>query len=134
LPRGVTLTGAVLATGKTHLTNFSGNKVMYAAYLTLGNIVSDVQWKINHCAYVILAYFPLSKFHNTDFLSIYKSKTAALKMPRILAKQLFHHCMSIIVTPLKDHTPRHLIDAEGFPQWTVTIIMATSVSHLEGPQ
>ncbi|KAF9507890.1 hypothetical protein BS47DRAFT_1258039, partial [Hydnum rufescens UP504] len=62
LPRGVTLAGAVLVTDKTHLSNFSGNKVMYAAYLTLGNIVSDIWQKINHHAYVILAYFPVSKF------------------------------------------------------------------------
>ncbi|KAF9515493.1 hypothetical protein BS47DRAFT_1275046, partial [Hydnum rufescens UP504] len=53
-PRGVTLTGVILATDKTHLSNFLGDKVMYTAYLMLGNIVSDVWQKINCHAYVVL--------------------------------------------------------------------------------
>ena len=38
LPQGATLTPIIIATDKTQLTQFSGNKSAYPVYLTIGNI------------------------------------------------------------------------------------------------
>jgi hypothetical protein len=131
LPLGTTLTGAILATDKTHLTNFSGDKVMYPAYISIGNIYSETRRKLNNHAFMVFAYLPVTKFPNTDFTSIYKSKTAGKKMPSILAKRLFHRCMSVVLTPFRDRTPRQVIDAEGYTRSIVTVIIAYISDHEE---
>jgi len=38
LPKGATLAPVIIATDKTQLTQFSGNKSAYPVYLTIGNI------------------------------------------------------------------------------------------------
>ncbi|KAF9508631.1 hypothetical protein BS47DRAFT_1302591 [Hydnum rufescens UP504] len=38
LPAGATLAGIILSSDKTHLSVFSGNKVMHPVYMSLGNI------------------------------------------------------------------------------------------------
>jgi hypothetical protein len=124
LPLGTTLAGAILATDKTHLTNFSGDKVMYPAYVTIGNIHSSIRRKLSMKAYKVVAYFPVTKFPNTDFAARYKSRAAAKTMPGVLAKRLFHHCMRIVVAPLLDRTPREVVDAEGYVRYIVTVILA----------
>jgi len=97
---------------------------MYPAYITIGNIYSDSRRKTKLRAYMVLAYLPTTKFPNTDFGTIYKSKVAAKKMPGILAKRLFHHCMRLVLAPLRDRTPQTMIDAEGYTRSVIAVIIA----------
>lgn len=39
MPKGATLATVILATDKTQLTQFTGGKVAYPIYMTLGNIL-----------------------------------------------------------------------------------------------
>ena len=39
---GSTILGIILASDKMHLTNFSGDKLMHAVYMSLGNIHKEM--------------------------------------------------------------------------------------------
>ena len=39
---GATILGVILASDKTHLTNFAGDKSMHTVYMSLGNIHKDI--------------------------------------------------------------------------------------------
>ena len=95
----MTLNTIILASDKTHLTNYSGDKAMPVVLMTLGNIRKSVRRKISRNAYILLAEIPSPKFENTSF------STAAEEhaMPGILRRQLFHHCMAIVLEPLRRH-------------------------------
>ncbi|KAJ3965272.1 hypothetical protein EV361DRAFT_776715, partial [Lentinula raphanica] len=61
LPSGATLAPVILATDKTQLTQFSGNKSAYPVYLTLGNIPKELRRKPGTRACVLLAYLSVDK-------------------------------------------------------------------------
>ena len=114
LPKTTTLHPVILASDKTHLTNYSGDKSMHVVLLTIGNIPKPIRRKISRNAYILLAEIPSPKFENTQF------STAGEKndMPGILRRQLFHLCMSIVLEPLRqcNGSPKlyRAVDPQGY--------------------
>ncbi|EPS99694.1 hypothetical protein FOMPIDRAFT_1050476 [Fomitopsis schrenkii] len=90
LPAGATVAPVILATDKTQLTQFSGNKSAYPVYLTLGNIPRAIRRKPSEHACILLGYLPSAKL----------SKTLPQKERKARQQRLFHEAMCIIVQPL----------------------------------
>ncbi|KAJ7235026.1 hypothetical protein B0H12DRAFT_1076218 [Mycena haematopus] len=90
LPPGSTLAPIILASDKTQLTRFSGDKQAWPVYLTIGNIDKDTRRSPSSRAMVLLGYIPVSK------LEIFTKKTRSG-----VAHQLFHDCMRVMLAPLK---------------------------------
>ncbi len=95
LPSGATVAPVIIATDKTKLTEFSGGKVAYPVYLTLGNIPKALRRKPSKQACVLIAYLPVE----TDLL-----KGTGLSQQQIGSRhqRLFHDAMRHILAPLID--------------------------------
>ncbi|KAJ3722513.1 hypothetical protein C8R42DRAFT_532112, partial [Lentinula raphanica] len=92
IPEGATLAPVILATDKTQLTQFSGNKSAYPVYLTLGNIPKDLRRKPESRACVLIAYLSVDQ----------PSKKGLSKRQFKLRKyQIFHRSMAIVLETLK---------------------------------
>ncbi|KAF8327555.1 uncharacterized protein EI90DRAFT_2850290, partial [Cantharellus anzutake] len=122
LPKHATLHTIILASDKTHLTNYSGDKSMHVVLMTLGNIRKSVRRKIKQNAYILLAEIPSPKFECTHFSTV----TEERDMPGILRRQLFHSCMSIILEPLRQYGQPALLyralDPDGYTQKCAAIL------------
>ncbi|KIM55227.1 hypothetical protein SCLCIDRAFT_91194, partial [Scleroderma citrinum Foug A] len=91
LPEGVSIAPVIISTDKTQLTQFSGGKVAYPVYLTLGNIPRAIRRKPSQNACILIGYLPVSK-------DVGKNLTQRQKSARI--QQLFHNSMCLILEPL----------------------------------
>ncbi|KAJ3713080.1 hypothetical protein C8R42DRAFT_531356, partial [Lentinula raphanica] len=92
IPEGGTVAPVIIATDKTQLTQFSGNKSAYPVYMTLGNIPKTTRCKPGTRACILIAYLPVDKFVKDGL-----TKTQ-LKLRNY---QLFHRVMSIVLDSLK---------------------------------
>lgn len=81
----------IIASDKTRLTNFVGNKAAYPVYLTLGNIPKSLRRKPSARACVLIAYLSVDKI--SDGLS-----AVAL---RVRNYELFHRSMAVVLSTLK---------------------------------
>lgn len=91
LPEGAAVAPVILATDKTQLTQFSGNKSAYPVYLTLGNIPRAIRRRPSEHACILLGYLPVSKINKKGLTKReHKSRT----------QQLFHRSMRLILEPL----------------------------------
>ncbi|KAJ7751483.1 hypothetical protein DFH07DRAFT_745482 [Mycena maculata] len=90
LPIGATLAPIILASDKTQLTRFSGDKQAWPVYLTIGNVDKETRRTPSSRATILLGYIPVSK------LEIFskKKRSGALH-------QMFHDCMCIMLGALK---------------------------------
>lgn len=93
LPKGATVAPLIIATDKTQLTQFSGNKQAYPVYLTLGNIPKSLRRKPSQQACILLAYLPVDK--------ISKEGLAKREVSGCY-QRLFHDAMRHILSPLVD--------------------------------
>ncbi|KZT61055.1 hypothetical protein CALCODRAFT_416641, partial [Calocera cornea HHB12733] len=84
LPPGATLIPYIIATDKTQLTQFTGNRQGYPIYMTIGNLPITVRRTISTRAYVLIGYLPTDSF---DGLGLSEE---ACKVAR---QRLFHCCM-----------------------------------------
>ncbi|EGN96438.1 hypothetical protein SERLA73DRAFT_26591, partial [Serpula lacrymans var. lacrymans S7.3] len=91
LPEGACVAPVIIATDKTQLTQFSGNKFAYPVYLTLENLPRSMRRKPSKHACILIAYLSVSK-NVGDNLSK-KQKSAHIQ-------QLFHDSMCIVLEPL----------------------------------
>ncbi len=64
---GVMILSIILASDKTHLMNFAGDKSMHTIYVSLGNIHKDIQRKLTAQTWLLVAKIPVSKFPHTEF-------------------------------------------------------------------
>lgn len=81
-----------MASDKTQLTVFSGDKQAWSVYVTIGNIAKKkVCQQINKRAMLVLAYSPVTKL---ECLSGNAHQGALYR--------LFHYCMSIILKTMAD--------------------------------
>lgn len=116
---------AMLASDKTHLTNFSGDKNVHAVYISLGNIHKSVRNKPSRQGWILLAKVPTSKFPKFSAnLPPNTPKSEKERMPGHLQCMLFHKCMRIVLAPLRDLMVRTAVDASGYEHHCIGVLMA----------
>ena len=91
MPDGASVAPVIISTDKTQLTQFSGGKVAYPVYLTLGNIPRAICRKPSQNACILIGYLPVSK-------DVGENLTQRQRSARI--QQLFHDSMRLILEPL----------------------------------
>lgn len=113
----------MLASDKTHLSVYSGDKNMHPVYLSIGNIRKDVRNKPSRQGWMLLAKLPTSKFAAFK-ATLDASDSEKSAMPGILSKRLFHRCMSVVLKPLRKMEVSTAVDAEGYERQVMGILMA----------
>ena len=76
LPGGATIAPVIIASDKTHLSNFSGDKSAWPVYLTIGNIDKSTRRSPTARATVLIGYIPVTKL---ECFSKGKDSTKAIK-------------------------------------------------------
>ncbi|KAF8552698.1 hypothetical protein OG21DRAFT_1486019 [Imleria badia] len=95
IPVGATLCGVILSSDKMHITNICGGRIGYPLLISLANIKMDARNKAAAHGFLLLALLLIVKFvHDTP------------RMQSVLAAHLFHHCLDIILKPLKQAMER----------------------------
>ena len=92
IPEGGTVAPVIIASDKTQLTQFSGNKAAYPVYLTIGNILKSLRCKPKARACVLIAYLSVDKM---------SEKGLSKKALRLRNYELFHRSMTTVLGPLK---------------------------------
>ncbi|KAF8439423.1 hypothetical protein L210DRAFT_3402220 [Boletus edulis BED1] len=87
LPAGATVAPVILASNKTELSRFKGDKTAWPVYLTIGNLSKDVRRELSSHASVLLGYLLVSKLASFDD-------------NLIAGYRLFHYCMKLLLYPL----------------------------------
>ncbi|KAF8545975.1 hypothetical protein OG21DRAFT_1479733 [Imleria badia] len=87
LPDGATVMPVILASNKTELSCFKGDKTAWPVYLTIGNISKEICREPSRHASVLLGYLPVSKL-------------ASFEDNLVAGYRLFHYCMKSILQPL----------------------------------
>ncbi|KAG1866944.1 hypothetical protein C8R48DRAFT_599934 [Suillus tomentosus] len=99
LPSGAVVAPVILASNKTNLTRFRGDKAAWPIYLTIGNIKKDIRRQPSKHATVLIGYLPISKMLH------FKDDEGR----QIARYRLFHNCMRLVTKPLVD-AGRHGVD------------------------
>ncbi|KAF8522866.1 hypothetical protein JB92DRAFT_3094189 [Gautieria morchelliformis] len=86
---GATITHVILASDKTQLSQFSGDKQAWPVYISVGNICKAVHRQTSKRGMILLGYLPVTKL---ECLHKKARKGAGF--------QLFHFLMSILLEPL----------------------------------
>ncbi|KAF8587102.1 hypothetical protein K439DRAFT_1339075 [Ramaria rubella] len=104
-----TVKPAIIASDSTHVTNFSGNGKVHPAYITSGQIDSDIHGQPSHWAFRLLTYVLVCNFSKTEF----SNPTQQKAMPGCLQHHLFHACMCIVLKSMKEagHTAVPMVDS-----------------------
>ncbi|KAG1852600.1 hypothetical protein C8R48DRAFT_777420 [Suillus tomentosus] len=90
LPDGATLLGVILSSDKTNVTNMTDGRVAHPLLISLANIKMATQNKASSHAFLLTALFPIAEFlHPVRW------------MQSVLEARLVHHCLDIILEPLK---------------------------------
>ncbi|KAJ8501984.1 hypothetical protein ONZ45_g11959 [Pleurotus djamor] len=101
-----TICPVIIASDKTQLSQFSGSKVAYPIYLTIGNIPKVIRRKPSRHACVLLGYLSADKVDKTDLTD---------KLVKTRTQRLFHKSLSIMLESLKEagSSGVHMTDAKG---------------------
>ncbi|KAJ7058408.1 Zn-finger domain-containing protein, partial [Mycena amicta] len=113
----------IIASDKTKLTNFGGDKAAYPVYLTIRNLSKEIRRQPKKYGTVLLGYLPTAK------LSCFSSDDAqSLAMYR-----LFHYSMSLLLEPLvaAGADGVEMVCADGFVRQVFPILCAYVADHPE---
>ncbi|KAF5341494.1 hypothetical protein D9757_014788 [Collybiopsis confluens] len=92
IPDGGTVCPVIIASDKTNLTRFSGNKSAYPVYLTIGNLPKAMRRKPSARACILIAYLSVEKPNKKGL-----TKNAL----KIRNYEIFHKSMAHVLEPLK---------------------------------
>ncbi|KAF9064845.1 hypothetical protein BDP27DRAFT_1169415, partial [Rhodocollybia butyracea] len=92
IPVGGTVCPVIIASDKTNLTRFSGNKLAYPVYLTIGNLPKAVRRKPSARACVLIAYLSVDKPNKQGLTK---------KDLKLRTYEIFHRSMAHVLEPLK---------------------------------
>ncbi|KZT41035.1 hypothetical protein SISSUDRAFT_964108, partial [Sistotremastrum suecicum HHB10207 ss-3] len=101
LPEGSTVVPVIFATDKTNLSVFSGDKVAWPVYMTVGNLDKSTRKKVSQRAWRLVAYLPVPK------LDCFQTQ----EIRRIKGWEIYHECMRHICGPLYSIGP----ESQGVP-------------------
>lgn len=87
LPEGATIASMIIASDKTELSPFKGDKSAWPVYLSIGNVSKKVRCQTAWHTSVLVGYIPVSKLH------MFENNLVA-------GYRLFHSCMKRILEPL----------------------------------
>src|SRR5882757_9202802 len=115
LPEGATVSPIILASDKTKLTAFSGDKQAWPVYLTIGNIDKKIRRRPSTRATMLAGYLPVTK------LECFTEKRRSN-----VVHQLFHQCMKTLLEPLKKvgEEGKEMTCADGWVRRVYTILAA----------
>ncbi|KAI1790862.1 hypothetical protein LXA43DRAFT_1095078 [Ganoderma leucocontextum] len=113
IPKHATIAPVMVASDKTQLSTFSGDKVAWPVYLTIGNIDKSVHRQPTRQAMVLLSYLPVSK------LECFRKADRSLEGYR-----LFHFTMKQLLEPLVEAGTRgvDMVCADGFEHLVFPIL------------
>ncbi|KAF7304429.1 hypothetical protein HMN09_00845100 [Mycena chlorophos] len=113
----------ILATDKTKLTDFGGDKAAYPGYLGIANTGKEIRRQPSTHATLLCAYLPAAK------LSCFSSDDAQ----SLATYRLFHACMSILLEPLiaAGTDGVEMVCADGWVRRVFPILCAYVADHPE---
>ncbi|KIO33396.1 hypothetical protein M407DRAFT_65584, partial [Tulasnella calospora MUT 4182] len=122
LPKGAPVAPVILATDKTKLSYFSGDKAAWPVYLTIGNIPKRIRRQPSKRATVLIGYLPVTKL--TWFTPQKRSSTG---------QDLFHSCMREILSPLVStgESGCKMACADGFERNVYPLLASYMADHPE---
>lgn len=101
---GATISPIIIASDKTNLSTFSGDKQAWPVYITIGNIDNETRWQPSKGATVLLGYLPISK------LLCFEEKDRQAQGYRLI-----HYAMELLLRPLIDagNNRKKMLCADG---------------------
>ncbi|KZV63194.1 hypothetical protein PENSPDRAFT_590307 [Peniophora sp. CONT] len=111
-----TVVPIILASDKTQLSTFSGDKQAWPVYLTIGNISSEIRMQPSKHAMVLLGYIPVTKLNRIFYE----------KDRKVEGHRLFHFAMKQLLAPLVEAGSKgvEMTCADGFVRRVFPILFA----------